>query len=140
VPKVLVATQTRVAEAAPDPAGACLPVTPLISVEPAGARDVWWLTAALLAPPVSARAVAQHLGAGLSAGALRWSASAVLEVGLPVDEGAWRQGAELCRALASCAEPDRGPLLERLGATMCRAHGLAEHHEVRSWWADRVRR
>jgi hypothetical protein len=140
VPKVLVATQTRVVEAAPDPSGECLPVTPLISVEPSGDRDVWWLTAALLAPPVSARAVAQHLGAGLSAGALRWSASAVLDVQLPEDEGAWGEGAELCRDLASCEPSRRAPLLERLGRTMCRAHGLASDHEVMTWWAERVRR
>lgn len=140
VPKVLVATQTRVVEAAPDPTGECVPVTPLISVEPVGDRDVWWLTAALLAPPVSARAVARHLGSGLSAGSLRWSASAVLDVELPLDHAAWAEGAELCRTLASCGPTERNGLLELLGDTMSRAHGLEGDVDLRSWWIERVRR
>src|SRR5690606_16074832 len=93
VPKVLVATQTRIVEAVADPDGSCVPVTPLISVEPHRATDIWAIVAALSAPSVSAEAVARHLGAGLSSAALRWSAAAVLEVRLPPDRAAWAEGA-----------------------------------------------
>jgi hypothetical protein len=148
VPKVLVATQTRIVEAAADPAGEWIPVTPTISVEPHLAPDgapdrdladtVWRLTAALLAPPVSARALATHLGAGLSPGALRWSARSVLDVELPVDEESWAEGTQLTRELAISDVASRPALLARLGSVMCRAHGLSVDDEVHAWWLERA--
>ena len=148
-PKVLVATQTKVVEAVADPDGSCVPMTPTISVEPIlGHLDVWHLVAALSAPPVAAMAVRDHLGAGRSAGALRWSARAVLEAPLPVVATAWDRGAEITRALhrppaadlgaergSSAAEADA--LLEELGRVMTEAHGLAGDHPVVSWWSMR---
>ncbi|MHB1139727.1 MAG: hypothetical protein ACYC2O_12285, partial [Microthrixaceae bacterium] len=141
VPKVLVATQTRVVEAVADPEGTAVPVTPTISVEPGpdGETDVWHLCAALLAPPVAARAAAMHLGAGLSPGALRWSARQVLDVELPIDPDAWTEGAELVRALHTTAPAEsalRRELLHRLGRTMCAAHDRDGDDELFEWWAS----
>jgi hypothetical protein len=107
-------------------------------VEPNAGVDIWKLTAALLAPPVSADAVARHLGSGLSSGALRWSASAVLDIRLPAENGAWDEGARLCRLLAAAPASGRGALLNDLGRTMCIAHGLDPDHAVRSWWFERA--
>ena len=139
VPKVLVATQTRIVEAVADPEGLAVPVTPTISVEarPGCDLDVWWLTAALLAPSVSATALAAHLGAGRSPGALRWSARQVLEVELPLHLDRWREGAALVRELTNAASHARGGVLRRLGEAMCAAHGI-EDVELLEWWFERA--
>ncbi len=143
-PKVLVATQTRIVEAVADPSGDCVPVTPTISVEPVGGGgrgsmpDVWALTAALLAPPVAARAVATNLGSGLSLGSIRWSARAVRAVPLPTGIDDWATGASLVRRLADAPDADVAGLLDRLGPAMARAHGLDPDHPVVSWWRERA--
>ena len=55
VPKVLVASQTKVIEAVVDEAGRAVPGTPVVSVEPTDPEvDVWHL-AALLTSPVATR-------------------------------------------------------------------------------------
>lgn len=151
-PKVLVATQTKVVEAVPDPDGSCVPMTPTISVEPRDdGIDVWHLTAALSAPPVAAAAVREHLGAGRSSSALRWSARAVLATPLPIDHEAWARGARLVQRIWGLGgvasdvggEVDRHALVERhelldqLGAEMAMAHGLAPDDPVVQWWSKR---
>ena len=140
VPKVLVATQTRVVEAVPDPVGDCIPVTPTISVEPtAGAPSLHHIAAALSAPPVAAAAAARHLGAGLSAGALRWSASSVLDVELPTAGPSWDRGAVLVERLMVADDASRGDLLTELGEVMTEAHGLDASHPVLAWWRTLAR-
>jgi hypothetical protein len=140
VPKVLVATQTRIVEAVADPEGRLIPVTPTISVEPRNTTNaqecVWHLTAALLSPPVSARALSTHLGAGLSSGALRWSARSVLQVELPIDETVWASGAVLAQKLASCDQTDRAKNLAELGKVMCAAYEIDSADAVFGWWLD----
>ncbi len=154
VPKVLVATQTRIIEAAVDETGDCVPVTPVISVEPrpgwaaslvraaglpVGAEpDLWWILAALSAPAVAARAVAQHLGTGLSGGALRVSARSVVDFELPTDAKWWARGAEAARNLAAAAAEDRPAGLASLGAAMCRAHGHDPSGALFEWWLERA--
>ncbi len=140
VPKVLVATQTRIVEAVADPEGRLIPVTPTISVEPRNTNrpqeSVWHLTAALLSPPVSARALSAHLGAGLSSGALRWSARSVLQVELPIDETLWASGAGLAQKLASCDQTDRAKSLAELGKVMCLAYEIDSTDAVFGWWLE----
>lgn len=140
VPKVLVATQTRVVEAAVDAEGDVVPVTPLISVEPHPGVDPWMVAAALLAPPVSVSALASHLGLGLSPGTLRWSASAVLDQPLPADRELWEAAAERCRALAAAEPERRGELLVELGGLLCRAHGMEPDGAAHRWWVQRLGR
>ena len=140
VPKVLVATQTRIVEAVADPEGRLIPVTPTISVEPRNTNhtqeSVWHLTAALLSPPVSARALSAHLGAGLSSGALRWSARSVLQVELPIDETLWASGVGLAQKLASCDQTDRARSLAELGKVMCAAYEIDPTDAVFGWWLE----
>lgn len=140
VPKVMVATQTRVIEAVADPGGDCVPVTPVISFEPSGPGvDVWQLVAALSAPPLSAVVVREHLGTGRSSATLRWSAAAALDAPLPVDERCWQRGASLARRLHE-DRPDgaeREQLLGELAVVMTEAHGLAGDHPVVEWWSIR---
>lgn len=136
-PKVLVAPQTRVVEAAADAAGRFLPATPLVSVEPrpvgpdaAAAPDaVWLLVAALSAPPVTAWALARSAGTARSRTALKLSARQVTEVPLPADRAAWHAAAE---RLAD------GAPVTAVAADLTAAHGLAPDHPVLAWWRSRV--
>jgi N-6 DNA Methylase len=127
VPKLLVATQTRVIEALVDEVGTLLPSVPVISVE-APADRLWDLAAALLAPPVSAWALARVLGTGLSSDAVRLSARLVLQIPLPSDAGAWAEAADALR---------RHELIE-YGRLACRAYGADP--VVADWWAARLPR
>jgi hypothetical protein len=138
-PKVLVATQTKVVEAVVDPVGDLIPMTPVITVEPAVAADVWHLAAALSAPPVSATVASEHLGSGRAAGALRWSARGVAAARLPLDRGAWDRGADLVRRISAERGDarDRDAAFEEFARVMTVAHGLAEDHPVVSWWSQR---
>ncbi len=83
VPKVLVATQTPVIEAAVDETGEWLPSVPVITVTPRSAGDLWRVGAVLTAPAASAWAAATYLGAALTASAIKLSASQLLTLPLP---------------------------------------------------------
>lgn len=130
VPKVLVATQTKVIEAAVDPRGELIPSVPVIAVHPRRAGDLWAIAAVLLAPPVAAWAATNHLGAGMGAGILKLSARQVLA--LPLPSRRW-DGAT---ALLEAGDLD-GAAVE-----MCRAYGLhrADADSILEWWRARTGR
>ena len=128
-PKVVVATQTRVVEAAADPDGLLIPVTPVVSVL---ARDLAspMVAAALSAPAVSVWMQHRLAGSGMSPGAMRLSAPEVAGVPLPVDHAAWTRAAALL---------DEGPSSEedwaRFGTVADRSHGIDTPID---WWLERV--
>lgn len=128
VPKVVVAGQGRVIEAAVDERGAWLPSVPVVSVVPRDPSDVWRLLAVLLAPPVVADAAGRYLGTGLVPGSVKVSARQLAAVPLPADEAAWREGAELARARR----------LDDLAPVMSAAYGCVDPAVAR-WWLDRAR-
>ena len=66
VPKVLVATQSRVIEAVVDEAGAWLPAVPVIRLVPNQPDELWEIAAALTSPVASALIAEQSVGSGLS--------------------------------------------------------------------------
>jgi hypothetical protein len=103
VPKVLVATQTPVIEAAVDETGAWLPSVPVISVMPRLQDDLWRVGAVLGAPAASAWAAATYLGAALTATAIKLSASQL--VTLPLPRRPWDDAAEALAAgdIHTCA-------------------------------------
>jgi len=86
VPKVLIATQTRVIEAWPDIDGSCVPVVPVITVTPREAvhmpGDLWALCAAIASPASTAWAMTHYAGAGLNPDAVKLSASQVTQLPL----------------------------------------------------------
>ncbi|MCU1485993.1 MAG: hypothetical protein JWN67_2739 [Actinomycetia bacterium] len=123
VPKVLVATQTRVVEAVADEAGAWLPCTPVLTVVPRD-LDLWHALAAVLAPAASAWALREASGAALSGDAVKLSATQLRAVPLPPLGADWDAAAEAVRA---------GDLLGA-GAAMDRAHGT----DVLGWWQARL--
>lgn len=131
VPKVLVATQTAVLEAAADPSGQWVPSVPVISVEPLPGTppgELWSLAAVLGSPVTSAWAAATYLGAGLGATALKLSAAQMLTLpwpGAPHDAAAARLRAGDIDGSAEAA-------LEAYGLT------AEERDAVWEWWKERV--
>ena len=147
VPKVLVASQTRVVEAIADPEGTVLPCTPVLSVIPTPAEGpvphpgVWLLAAALVAPTAAAWLAARATGSGLSAGAFRVRCGQLRDLPLPPLGGEWDRAAELARRaqLATTGAESRALLLE-VGRTMCGAYGISriETSELMEWWEGRL--
>jgi hypothetical protein len=136
VPKVVVATQTRVVEAAVDVDGRWYPSTPTIAVVGPPA-DLWRVAAVLLAPPISAWALRHRGGGALARDALKLAARDVLALPLPVDEAAWAEAADdlegaVERASAAGVAPD----LDGFGHRMCAAYQVGL--DVHDWWLQRL--
>jgi hypothetical protein len=127
-PKVVVATQTRVLEAAPDPEGVVVPGVPVLSVVPADPARLWHVLAVLLAPPVTAHALRTWGGAALVADAVKLSVSQVRALPCPRRDEEWSAAAALLR--------EGGSVIEA-GRLMCAAYEVGE--EVHAWWAARLR-
>jgi SAM-dependent methyltransferase len=121
VPKVLVATQTRVIEAVVDAAGAWLPSVPVITVVPHNGADLWRVGAVLCAPAATAWAATTYLGAALSASAIKLSAAQVLAVPLPDRRWDAAAGALAAGDVEQCAR------------LMDAAYGT----DLFDWWNDR---
>lgn len=133
-PKVLVAPQTRVVEAAVDAEGAYLPATPLVAVEPRSDVEdpdgtLWLLAAALSAPPVTAWALALTAGTARSRHALKLSARQALSVPLPVDRSAWTAAADALRTGVPVAD---------LAGELTAAYDLPADHPVADWYRGRT--
>ena len=139
VPKVLVATQGRIIEAAVDEDGTRLPSVPTITV--AADRDLLWhLLAVLLSPPVTAYAAARYAGTALSTNAIKLSARQVAALPLPAKSTVWDDAAALARSAQAAPDPAaRARDLLAMGGLMCRAYGLPDR-QLLPWWADRARR
>lgn len=137
VPKVLVATQTRVLEAWVDEHARTLPSTPVITVVPRKGADLWRVGAALLAPPVAAEAWWRHAGAGMSTRAIRISASQLRAMPAPGDRRAWDRGARALRDWQR--SPDRDAARDRFADAMCDAYGVpggSERASLVRWWIE----
>jgi hypothetical protein len=124
VPKVVLATQTKVLEAAIDVDGAWFPSTPVIAVH-ADTGLLGRVAAVLLAPPISAWAASAYAGVALTSEAIKLSARQVLEIPLPTNEAAWALAA---RAIEAGDVFETGRLMT--AAYRCDA-------EVTGWWANR---
>jgi hypothetical protein len=124
VPKVVLATQTKVLEPAVDVDGTWVPSTPVIAVH-APSPLLFRVAAVLLAPPVSAWASSVYAGVALTSDAIKLSARQVREIPLPSNEAAWERGAEAIAA---------GEVLEA-GTLMTAAYGCEA--DVTDWWANR---
>ena len=128
VPKVLVASQTKVIEAVVDEAGGMIPSVPVVSVEPTrGAPSLWHIVALLTSPVATVLAVLDAAGTALSADAIRVSAARLARLPLPADHGLWDEAADAAR---------RGDV-DGCGRAMLRAHGLDHRSDVLDFWTDR---
>lgn len=138
VPKVLVATQSRVLEAAVDENGSYIPSVPLISLLP---REVslWHVLAVVSAPPVLLIAVRRHSGAALAQDALRLGARDCLDLPLPADRDGWNEAARLIEAASGAPDDEqRLELLREYANVVCSAYGCPEDLELVAWWWERL--
>jgi hypothetical protein len=139
VPKLVVATQTRVVELVVDETGELWPSVPTLAVI-APREQLWLLAAALASPTVSALGLTRHGGAALASDAIKLSASQVLDLPLPVEDDAWNEGVTHLRAASAAAAGGDGAAwsaaLERFASSMTRAYGTSD--EVRDWWLERL--
>ena len=137
VPKVVVATQTRVVEAAVDEVGSWVPSVPALVVIPvngaAGTGALWRLAAAVSAPSSTVWLLRRAPGTALSRGALKIAARDLGELPLPVDTGAWQEAAEALRAYARAPGPE--PFEAYVGAA---AAAYRADEAVVAWWRARV--
>lgn len=142
VPKLLLATQTRILEVFADEHGRFVPSTPLITItprDPTNPANLWRLAAALASPVLTALALKKFAGAALNADAIKLSAKQVLDLPLPADRPAWDLAADQFRAASARTDPrERARALHEFGRLACRAYGLAEPHELLAWWTDRL--
>jgi hypothetical protein len=130
-PKLVVASQTKVLEAAADERGRWVPSTPTISVMPHDPADLGRLLAAVCSPAASAWVVTRTAGSALSADTVRVSRAVLEALPLPVDEAAWDE------AVGALVERD----LEAYEDAAAAMYGLgrAESREVLAWWRPRAR-
>lgn len=129
VPKVLVASQTKVLEAIVDEAGVQVPSVPVVSVEPgANAPSLWHVAALLTCPVATVLALLDASGTALSANAIRVSASRLAALPLPVDRDAWDAAADAAQRgdVAAC------------GAAMLDSHGFGDRRDVFDFWRSRL--
>ena len=128
VPKVIVASQTKVIEAVVDAEGAWLPGVPVVSVIPTDPADVWKVAAVLTSPVASAWLAAQMAGSGMSAAAIRVPAATLAR--LPMPNG------DLGEAIAALRIGD----LTACGKAVTAAYGVtdAAAAELIDWWSRRV--
>ncbi len=128
VPKVLVASQTKVIEAVADPDGAWLPGVPVVTVAPRAVSAVWPIAAVLTSPVASAWVAAQMAGSGMSAAAVRVPAGVLAR--LPMPAGPLDEAVSLLRAGE----------VQRCGRAVLTAYGIedAPAAELFAWWAARI--
>ncbi|CAN5575868.1 hypothetical protein BH10ACT1_BH10ACT1_37450 [soil metagenome] len=129
VPKVVVATQTRVGEAAVDREGRWVASTPTIAVV-APADRLWALAAVVCSPIGSVAALAATAGTARAAQAIRHTVASIGSLPLPVDVEAWDAGAEALR------RHDREAFLAAMAAAYdVSADATSELHD---WWTARA--
>jgi hypothetical protein len=135
VPKVLVATQTRVVEAAVDAAGSWVPSVPVVSVVPHDPADLWRVAAAVVSPAATAWLLGRAPGTALARGAIKVAAPDLLALPLPADRGAWDEAAAAVRALTTrAASPAACD-----GFLAAAAAAYATPTSLTAWWRERAR-
>lgn len=137
VPKVLVATQTRILEAIVDEDGELLPSVPVLTVE-SSTVDLWKIAALLSSPPISAIAAHRHLGSALSSNALKLSARDLLALPLPADDRHWTSAANIFKQASQSEQNARRTLLRQSASEMCAAYGVENPGELLEWWEQRL--
>lgn len=133
VPKIVVATQTKVLELAVDEQGAWVPSVPVISVVPERSDDLWRLAAALASPAATAWLARRTPGVGLHRGALKVSRRDLAELPLPPNPGAWDAAAAALRNLVAVHDPGA---FDRFVAAAAAAYGSAP--ALVEWWRGRL--
>ena len=135
IPKLLVATQTRIVECYADIEGKLLPSTPLVSIIPEQESELWHLMAAVSSPPAAAWLASAAAGTGLSQGTMRLRASLIADLPLPEPSKTWDVGAELAREIQEKGVNDEAA--RRFGEAMNQAYGLPSS-ALLHWWISQI--
>ena len=138
-PKLVVATQTRVVEAAVDTGGRWVPSVPALAVLPDADSPVgvWHLAAAVLSPAATAWLARRSAGTGLERGALKVAAPDLAALPLPEEGEAWdAAAAALATFAAGPTAPGAGALLDRYLGAVAAAYGTAA--PLDRWWRRRA--
>jgi hypothetical protein len=138
IPKLLLATQTRVLEVVVDVSGSMAPSVPVIAVEPLDVGDLWPLAAVFSSPGASAWMAARAAGTGMSHRAIRVRASELSQIPLPSDETSWRRGALAAESAQRASRADDGAAyiaaMRVLAQSMSAAYGGLGDAVNRWWW------
>jgi hypothetical protein len=134
VPKLVVATQTRIVEAAVDADGSWVPSVPVVSVVPHDPADLWRLAAAVASPAATAWLLGRAPGTALARGALKVAGPDLLALPLPADHGAWDEAASAVRVLTA------GPPSPAAGDRFldAAAAAYATPPSLTAWWRGRA--
>ncbi len=127
-PKVVVATQTKILEAAVDADGSWIASVPTIAVSPLAAGDLWPVAAALLSPVASLWALVQWSGSGLGVATIRPTAAGLGALPFPAGD------------LTPAGQALAGGDLDEATDLAARAYGLSatDHVELMRWWQSLV--
>ena len=140
VPKLVVATQSKLIEPVLDADGMLVPSTPLLSVH-AVEDDLAHVAAVLLAPPVVAMAWQRWFGSALAVDALKLAARQLAELPVPVDRQAWDAAADVITTAVS-DNPDGLTIEEGWGAAIEVAALMNSAYRADSgvfdWWFERI--
>ncbi len=142
-PKLLIATQTRVLEAAADPEGWYVSLTPVITAVPHDARDLWRIGAMVSSPVISAWIAAQTFGTARSLTALKPSAAMLRQIPLPADNGAWQEAGESFQNASRTRDGcQRRRCLHESARASIRSYGVTEPAAgvLFDWWSERLPR
>ncbi len=141
VPKLLVATQTKVIEAFADEDGRLLPCPPLISVV-VDPKSLWRAAALLNSPVATIWALLESAGSALSLDAIKLSAIQLRALPLPQLIDSWDRAA-VDQQFAHEARTDdaRRNYLKASAVSMGLAFGLPEPaaRQAAEWWLSRLR-
>lgn len=141
IPKVMVATQTRILETFVDSAGRFVPCMPVLSVFPKNPDQLWHLASLIGSPVTTALAMDRYAGAARTGDAIKLAAKQVLELPIPQSQSEWDEAAvAFKRAQDSDSDSDRLAVLCQSGELMCKAFQLTDRDSelVLSWWKDRL--
>ena len=138
VPKLLLATQTKVIEVVVDETGLLIPSVPVITVT-VQKTSLWHGAAVLMSPPVTAWAATQYMGSALSSDAIKLSAKQVETLPTPKASQVWDDAAErLESAQDASSQAEWQSLMHQYGALMCDAFELDDHEQLLAWWKERL--
>jgi hypothetical protein len=140
VPKIVMATQTRVIEVYVDEPGRFVASIPLITITPSETSRLWHIAVALASPVICAIAIRKFAGAALSADAIKLSAKQVLQLPMPARSGEWDAAAEHFKAASHALdEASRNAALRRAAESSVSAFCVPvdQREELIVWWWHR---
>jgi hypothetical protein len=132
-PKLVVASQTPVVEAAVDLEGRWVPSVPALAVVPHVPGELWRLGAAVLSPAATVWLELRTGGTALDRGALKVTGPHLAALPLPTDLAAWDEAAV---ALRRHVDDPCATTLDRYLDAAARAYAIDT--AVTAWWRDRA--